>query len=316
MEVFTTIVPIILLVFTGFIFNKIKLFDEHSGAILNKFIFNAAFPALVFDSIVHTTLSEILDWRLLFGFLLVTYVIFFIVFFIFRYGCRDSISVSTFAGMNASISNSYLIALPILIALFGVKATVPITVTAISVFLFYVPLVTFFLEYDKKNVKKNDRLFIKALKNTLKNPLVIAAMMGVCFSAFHLELPTPVLQWLRYIGNTSIGVALITVGIELGDIKFVAKIRPVVFLTVMDLFIKPILAFATAWFLRMPSMLAIVLITVCGVPTAKFVFIMSKNYQIYEEETAGNILLSSIVSIFTIPLFLSIAMHYWPISVT
>jgi len=108
MEVFLTIVPIILLVFTGFFFNKIKLFDEKAGVILNKFIFNAAFPALVFDSIFHTPLSEILDWRLVFGFLFVVYTIFLFVFFIFKYGLRRSISISTVAGMNASVSNAYL----------------------------------------------------------------------------------------------------------------------------------------------------------------------------------------------------------------
>ena len=200
-----------------------------------------------------------------------------------------------------------------MIALFGIKATVPVTVTVVAILLFYVPVVTFLLEYGRKDLKKDEILFVKALKNTFKNPLVIAAIAGVCFSALHLGLPAPVFQWLRYIGATAIGLALITVGIELGNIKFAGKVRPVVFLTIVDLFIKPALAFATAWFLHLPSMLAIVLITTCGVPTAKFVFIMSKNYKVFEEETAGNILLTSIASIFTVPLFLSMAVHYWPI---
>jgi predicted permease len=313
MEILLIIIPIVLLVATGFVFCKIKLFNEAGGDVLNKFVFNAAFPALVFDSIFHTPLSEILDWRLILGFLFVTYVIFLSVFFIFKYGYRQQISISTFAGMNASVSNSYLIALPILIALFGIKATVPVTVTAVAVMLFYVPVITFLLEYDRDDKREDEIILLSALKRTLKNPLVIAAIVGVIFSALKINVPTPIFQWLKYIGATAIGLALVTVGIELGNIRLSGKIRPIIFLTIVDLFIKPALAFATAWFLKMPSLLAITLITVCGVPTAKFVFIMSKNYHIYEQETAGNILLTSIVSIFTIPLFLSLATHYWPV---
>lgn len=49
--------------------------------------------------------------------------------------------------MNASVSNAYLIALPIVIAFVGVKAAVPITVTVVSILLFYVTVITFLLEY-------------------------------------------------------------------------------------------------------------------------------------------------------------------------
>jgi malonate transporter and related proteins len=238
MNILLIIIPIVLLVLTGFVFSKLKLFTEKEGDVLNKFVFNAAFPALVFDSIFHTPLSEILDWRLIVGFLFVTYAIFLAVFLIFKYGYKRLIAEATFAAMNASVSNTYLIALPILIALFGIKATVPVTVTAIVVMLFYVPVVTLLLEYGRGDIKEDEAIFLSALKRTLKNPLVVAVILGIIFSAFKITVPTPIFQWLRYIGATSIGLALITVGIELGDIKLTGKIKPVIFLTVVDLFIN------------------------------------------------------------------------------
>jgi malonate transporter len=316
MEAFLTIIPIILLVLVGVVFAKIKLFGQADGDVLNKFAFNAAFPALLFDSIFHTPLAEILDWRLIFGYLLVTYIIFIAIFLIFRYAYREQLPSATFAGMNASFSNSYFIALPILIAVFGIKAVVPVTVTAIAIMLFYIPVMTFLLEYNRENIKADETILFTAIKRTLTNPLVMAAIIGVLFSALHLNIPKPVFNALRYIGATAVALALITVGIELGHIHLSGKIGRVFLLAITDLFIKPALAFAVAWYLRMPPLLAITLIMASGVPTAKTIFIMSKNYRIYEQETASNILLTSIISVITIPVLLAVAMHTFPISKT
>ncbi|MBV8802814.1 MAG: AEC family transporter [Gammaproteobacteria bacterium] len=155
MNILNLLIPLILLCFTGYKVSKHEVTHEFEH-ILNKLIINFALPCSILLASNKNNLTSLLNIKFSICYLFSIIIPFFIGFLLIKKLIKKSTSESIFAGMNASISNSGLIAIPILFSLFGDKC-IGATTAILVVSSMCMPLIISLIEYEK-NKKKTKKI--------------------------------------------------------------------------------------------------------------------------------------------------------------
>jgi predicted permease len=170
------VMPIALLVALGFYAKKIKLLNEQFCTAGNRLCFRILLPILLFMNIYKTKGIEEIQWDLAIYSCIVIFAVFIIGFFFvvphFKITSQKGVILQCIFR-----SNFALIGLPLASSLAGQKgATVAAVLSLATIPLFNI-LAIFSLEYfGQDNERKTD--YLKLVKGILKNPLIIAVMIG------------------------------------------------------------------------------------------------------------------------------------------
>lgn len=312
------ILSIFLLVATGYLLGYFKLVPVESAGPLMLYVFWAAVPAIVFSTISEYQLPEIFVWRFWVAYLLGILIITLVCYSIFRYFFSGTNQMSAIiAGFSATAKNTIMIGLPVLIGITGKKAVIPMAITVIVFSCFIVPIIMFLFEInlhkEKNHAHAEGHILINSLVATLKNPQVIAAILGLIFSAFQIPLPKFLKTLFEYFGQSIIPCALFAIGLSLVNTSIKGNIAKSLTVTFINLFICPCFAILLSYLLNLSPFYAVALVIFSSVPTAKIMYIYASKYHFFEQETATIISLTTIFSVLTIPLFIYISSLLWPV---
>lgn len=311
MQIIGIMLPVVLLVLVGVFFRKIKILGDNALVGLNAFLFNASIPALIFVTLSTAAISELMDYRFIIGYTITVMFIYFGTTFVFHRLWKKPAADSYLAGFCAAISNSGLIALPILIGIVGHKASIPVAITFFIVLLIMMPIMTFSIELKRNNNIHGIKLVANAIKNTILHPFVLASIIGVLFAILKIHLPAPIMSFFDYLSQTTVGVALLVIGVGLTDVKLKGQVAEIVSVTLINVLLKPLIAVVMAKLLGLSYFWAVSLLVCCAVPTAKSAFVIAKKYTVFVEETAGVIFLGTVLTVITLPIWLLLVMHLW-----
>ena len=141
--VFMTIVPVFAVIVTGFFAGKLKIFDQRFADGLLTFVFYFALPALLFIKI--STVPPILIfskdmWLFSLAIICINIVAYWVTWGFNVWVLKKTIATATVNAMCATVANSALLGVPILLALFGQSVLLPCAIVIILVtFLSYIP---------------------------------------------------------------------------------------------------------------------------------------------------------------------------------
>lgn len=151
-----------------------------------------------------------------------------------------------------------------------------------------------------------DRKF--ELRNLFSPPVVavIAGLFLVFFGA-HNFIPPAVLKPLRLVGDCTMPLAMFVVGGNLAQIRLTKIDRiPVLLMSLAKLIILPALGLLIVLKLQLPQLLGLLIIIQLAMPPATFLSVITRHYKKEDLLISQGILLGHIISIFTIPLFLTL----------
>jgi len=135
----------------------------------------------------------------------------------------------------------------------------------------------------------------------LRNPILIASVLGAVVSATGLEIPDPVLAPLEILGGAAVPLMLVAFGISLGGDKPLVRgsgRKEVVLATLLKSFVAPALAFVLARFVLGLSDDLVYACTVMGaLPTAQNMYQYALRYQTGQVVARDVILLTTILSL-------------------
>jgi malate permease and related proteins len=148
----------------------------------------------------------------------------------------------------------------------------------------------------------------KAFMKTIKMPIIPAIVIGVLFRIMQLKLPESVENTISFMADAAIPLIMIVLGIQLSSIVFRnIDYKTVGLLVSTRLIISPILAIAVNQLLGVNgTLLASVLIIVAAMPTAANTTIFSVNYNVEPELVSSTTLISTVLSLITLPFWLYI----------
>ena len=146
------------------------------------------------------------------------------------------------------------------------------------------------------------------LKNIL-NPPVIASLAGLAavFFGIHKIIPSVALKPLRLIGDCTLPLAMLVVGADLAQIR-VRHIdsKAMFWLVVAKLVVLPTLGLVFISRFKVPELVGLLIVLQLAVPSATSLSVIARHYKKEDILVSQGILVTHLVSLVTIPVFLSL----------
>lgn len=300
LTIFLETLPFFALIGLGLGAARLGIFPPEATGYLTKFVFYFALTAMLFNFSANLGLEEIWQPRVIAAYLLACLTVYLGVMSV-AFLRRATLSEATIEAQCGIIGNTGFMGLPMLALLLGPQS-VPYMLIILSVDLVvFSSLFTMMITLARQG--QIDRaLPVKLVVAVSRNPMVAAMVLGLAWAATGLGLPAPVNDTLTLLGAAATPGALFAIGASLAD-KKVERLSIVTWLTIVKLGLHPavVALFALVVF-RLDPAASAVLIAAAGLPVAGNVFILAQHYNAGPARVSATILVSTLISMATIPL--------------
>ncbi|MBR3870125.1 MAG: AEC family transporter [Clostridia bacterium] len=304
------VVPIFLLIMLGYALTRLKLWDAHFLKIANDVCFKCLLPVLLFYNVATANIFDVFNGRLIIYASVCACLLCALLFIIVPLFVKDNKRRGVMI-QGTFRSNFLLFGVPLGLSIGGESGAVLAAVVA----SFYVPVINMlsvislyaFSDAKNKNLKS-------ALLGILKNPLIIGGVSGLIFSLIRnyigFEIPTIIDTTLFNIKSTATPLAFLILG---GDLKFGSMLRNVkfsIFSVLGKIVLIPAVMLMLSALLGFDKLEMAILVAVFATPNAVSSYAMARNYEA-DYELAGEIItLGTLLSVFTMFIFITIARSF------
>ena len=304
LDVLNISIPFFALIFLGFGAHGIGFIDVAGARTMSKFAFYVTLPPFMFLKITASDPAAILNWGFIWRYESSTILIYLtaalIAQLLFRLGRLES----GIFGLNVAYPNYGYMGIPLAILAFGDEAALPMALILFADTIVLLTLTACF-------VSGNEGGPVAAIKRIsftmIANPLVIAVLAGLLFSASGLVLPKIPQQFGTLLAGAAAPVALFALGATLFGQPVRAAAAEVSAISLLKLILHPLLV--ALFFLGLPGQeplwVKVAILSSC-LPVAANVFMLANHYGAYTGRTASAILMSTALASATVPTIL-----YW-----
>ncbi|MFI6258290.1 AEC family transporter [Micromonospora zamorensis] len=302
MSLVSAFVPIWILTAVGYAACRWGLLGEAAAAVLGRFVFQLAMPSALFLALSQMPLSGFAGRPLLaFGVSTAAVVGFGWVGASWLFGRKPG--ERPIWGMAAGYVNSANLGIPIATQVLGNVSFLAEVVLLQLLVVTPVILVALDRHSDPAGRVRARRL----ASLPVRNPVILASLLGVACSATGLHLPSTASASLTLLSGAAVPTALVALGASLHRTA-PSRAEPakpgepgeLAMITALKLVAQPVIAYAAglALHLSAPQLLAVV---VCaGLPTAQNTFIYSQEYGVGETVTNRAVVVTTTLSLATL----------------
>ncbi len=274
----------------GIILQKKYHFDVK---IFSKLLFSIYIPVLVFIELYRINISfSVLSDIILFILILYS-ILTFIVFINIKMRKIEPKKIPTIFN-SVLFYNSGNYGIPLILLVFPGNSLAFSTQVIIVLVQTLLPFTLGMLTINSKKKSKQELCI-----ELLNLPVVYAVLLGLAFHLTGIPLPQPIIQPLDYIVDGFIALALLTLGIQLGNINWKFNVGQIFYVNGMRLILSPLIAFFIVYSMDLSGVVAQVLIISSAVPTALNVVLLEIEYDNEPEFSSQIVLSSTIFSVFT-----------------
>jgi malonate transporter len=295
----TIVLPLFAIMLAGFLAGRFKLLIEGSSAILSRFVFIIALPALVLVSLARVPVAEFFNWPFLAalgGGMLIIFCLGLLVACIFF---ADSLTAHGLHGLTAMYSSTGYVGLPVILLVFGDEALVPGLIGAVITGVLFLPLGIILAEVDKGRDGK--RILLTPLMGVLRNPILFATAAGLTISALDLTLPGPAITFLELLGGAYIPCALFAAGLFIASCSIKGEAIEISWLVFAKLLLHPLITWWLAYHVfKLEGMLPAIAVIQAALPSGVPVFVLAQQYNSFETRSSSVIVISTAISVFTL----------------
>lgn len=152
--------------------------------------------------------------------------------------------------------------------------------------------------YSVNASKRNDMR--KTLRTILTLPVIYIIPLAFIMKGLNIPVPGPIYAPINYISNAFIATALITLGVQLGSMKWKLNFSDVMLSNVLRLLIGPAVGFGIVMAMGIEGVMAQALVLSCAVPSSLSSVLIAVEYDNEPEFTSQVVFSSTIFSIFTV----------------
>ncbi len=296
-------IPVFLIMVFGWWLQKCRLLDEHTTSKLNQFVFKAPLPALLFMDLSTADFQSVWDTRfVLFCFGATACCIAIAILLsllhkdkaergeIIQASYRSSAAILGVAFVNNIYGQATMAALMIIgtVPLYNVAAVIILSVTANR-------------EQGKTTPGK---LFLSTAKNVLTNPIILGILAGILWAVLKIPQPAIFAKSVSYLSSIATPLSLIALGasFQLHDAKEKLPLSFGIAGIKLVLFCAIFLPIAIWMGFRGEKLIAILIML--GSATTGSCFVMSKNLNHKGTITACAVMLTTLLSAFTLTIWL------------
>ncbi|WP_363293564.1 AEC family transporter [uncultured Ruminococcus sp.] len=292
-------VPVFLMMVFGWFVHRIKLLDDNATAQINRFVFRALLPALLFMDLSTADFRSVWDGGFVLFCMCVTLlsvgiaVIYALIVGkgaergeIVQASYRSSAAILGIAFVNNIYGHSTMAALMIVgtVPLYNIIAVTTLAVTS----------------PDKEKTGSKGAIALNTLKSIVTNPIIIGIGIGIGWSLLKIPQPVILSKSVTYLGNMATPLSLIALGasFRFGEAKGKLPVTAGAAFIKLVLFCCIFLPAAVKLGFRGEKLIAI--LVMLGSATTGSCFVMAKNFGHKGTITAFAVMLTTLLSAFTL----------------
>ena len=283
-------VPVFMIIILGYILMRVGFLTKEFTEVADKYVFKVALPVLLFKQIGTADIRSEFDIRFVLFCMIVTTVMFGMVWLLARIFIRDKSMVGAFT-QGSVRGSAAILGIAFIDNIYGSSGMGPLMiVSAVPLYNIYSVIILTVEARDNKNGKEAIK---KSFINVLKNPIIIGIFLGMIVACTGLKIPVIPLKAINSVAATATPIALIVVGAGFEGKKAIAKTGQT--LVVLPLIFLPV---AVKMGFRREALVAIIIML--GSPTTVTCYIMAKNMNNDEVLSGSIVVLATLLSSFTL----------------
>jgi predicted permease len=300
---FETVLPLFLVILSGTLFARLKMASQSWVEILNKYALLIGFPALVIVSMLHLE-GELKTYfpLILINSVYIVALLLLVYPVAALFGFSGKMKRSLF--LILPFRNIAYLGIPILASAFG-EEILPVAALLSAVYIFWMLTLGLVLieshGHEKFSLKKVGL-------NLIGNPLLISVFVGIAIVSFGIPMPSFAEKTLGLFSDSVTAVVLFSLGIFLGLQDF-GKPREwiqVAVFTVFTMFVLPAIFYGLLQFISLPSDQLKSSVLDAAMPLGLTPYALSVQYHLETKLFARIVVLGTLLSIFVIPLWITI----------
>ena len=300
--VVSALLPVVFLIFIGFVSGRAGLVRGESVRDLSNLVFLVLTQALLFRTMATSHIEQ-LDFAPVMQYFAVAAALFFIMLMV--YGGNSRASVMALAGI---FSNTLMIGVPLVGLAYGQAGQV-LLFTLISLHaLILLSIATLVLELQVAHEQAEQsgdvqplwRTLGSAIKRSIVHPVPLPILVGIAYSFTGWGLHPVIDKPLVLLGNAFGPVALVLVGITLSQTPVGQQWKNALRLSLVKTVVHPALMAAVGWLLGLRGMALGVMVLAAALPIGANVFLFSQRYRKEEDMVTAAVAVSTAVALVTI----------------
>lgn len=214
--VLNVLLPIFGLILVGYICRRTNRLGPTAASEMNRFVVWLGLPALLFS------LTAKADWAQIWqpGFLLAFtggMLAVFLVTLVYRWKTTGSLVDASIDGLSAGYANTGYIGIPLCVLVLGEDGMAPALIASLLVVCVLFGLAVVCIEVGLQSKKGLGGAIVQVVTALLKNPLVIAPLLGAAWAFGGVQMPAALDEFLRLLGAATVPCALVSLGLFLAQ---------------------------------------------------------------------------------------------------
>ncbi|MBO6898234.1 MAG: AEC family transporter [Shimia sp.] len=298
LAIFLKTLPFFAIIGLGYWAGRTRFFSAEATAYLTKFVFYFALSAMLFRFSANLSLADVLNWRLIGGYLTGCVAVYGLATLVAMLRKQD-IATAAVEAQCATIGNVGFLGVPMLTLLMGADAIGPVMLVLAVDLIVFSSLIVILITGSR-----DGRMHIGVLKTVtlglLRNPMIVAISLGFVWSALEIPIPAPMNEFLAILGGAATPGALFAIGASLAG-KSAERVDVALWLTFAKLVLHPLfVAIAVLWLIPIEPYSASVVIAAAALPVAGNVYMLAQHYGVAPHRASAAILFSTVISIATV----------------
>ena len=297
----TVMLPVFGCIIAGYLLARKKIIDAGGADALNRFVYFAAFPALLFNFVARTPLEKVWNQAFMYAWLSSLGITYLVTLAIGRLVYGDGTAGMAVRAMNCTCANTAFMGIPLLILALGKEAALPgILATMVIVTLFF-NLTLAMIELERHSGTRGKRhLFQGVVISMAKNPLMLSVIAGALSSVL-LPIPKAIATLCELLGNAAAPCSLIAVGAFIAGRKVSEVVLGSIFPSAIKLVLHPLVTWVIVTkVVVMDPIWSAAAVLLAALPSAVSCFVIAKQHNILVAETSGTIWLTTVFSSVTV----------------
>ncbi|HLC96634.1 MAG TPA: AEC family transporter [Candidatus Nanoarchaeia archaeon] len=280
--ILNTVIPVFLIILAGFLVGRFRKVNVQPFV---DFLVYLTGPSLIFTSMVKSDV-ELSDFWVIVGVASAVVLLLLLLSYLFFRKLRKP-------GLHLPIAwgNTGYMGYPIALFAFGTAGlSRAILFDVVNSFFLY--SIGIFIVHHRNNVKE-----------IFKVPLIYAVVLGFVFSMLRIPIPKAIFTPLETIGLITIPLALMVLGYRLREIKL-TSLKVAVLASLLRVVGGFFIAFLIVSLLSISGLVRNIVLLEAAMPSAVMSMILTAKYKRDAGLTASVVLVSTVLSILSIPLIL------------
>lgn len=300
-SVFLSILPVFLLIVTGYVAKKMFIQSEDFWSCSDKLVYYIFFPCLLVLQIGSAEFDVGTASTGLLIALLATIFVGFTTFLYKQFLTPDGdLFTSVFQGGIRYNSYIFIASSEALFGASGVALSgVFIAVMIVSTNIASVIVMNQYGDGAKKNI-------FSVCYKTLTNPLIIGALVGIILNFLNLSISGAILHFMQYLSTAATPLSLMSVGAGLILALDNQKKIAISYAIFSKLIVLPVVAVSLVHLFDLKGIVASITLLYCAVPCAGNAYILSRQMGGDTVAMASIITWGTLLSSFTMPIFMVI----------